>query len=106
MFLPDVTYRRLPMTFAPVVIPMSCLSEPRYSTLLDIVASGSGGTGDWARAGEGSARQANASMAARSVLGMGPETWVNAEPCGRIGSVCVEVPSGGGTQCCAPFWPP
>ena len=45
MFLPLVTNSRLPMTLAPVVRPTSCLSEPRYSTLSDITASGRGGAG-------------------------------------------------------------
>src|SRR3954466_4896653 len=44
MFLPDVTNIRSPTTLAPVVSPTSCLIEPRYSTLGDITASGSGGT--------------------------------------------------------------
>src|SRR3954452_25584174 len=44
MFLPEVTNSRSPTTLAPVVRPTSCLSEPRYSTLPDITASGSGGT--------------------------------------------------------------
>src|SRR3954463_14496925 len=87
MFLPEVTNRRLPTTFAPVVRPTSCLIEPRYSTLLDITASGSGGTGDWARAGAGRARHATASAAARRVLGMASETQLYGEPCapGRVG---------------------
>src|SRR5690348_11830863 len=40
MFLPLVTNRRLPTTFAPVVSPTSCLIEPRYSTLSDDAQSG------------------------------------------------------------------
>src|SRR5215216_5565680 len=40
MFLPLVTYNRSPTTFAPVVRPMSCLIEPRYSTLSDETQSG------------------------------------------------------------------
>ena len=40
MFLPDVTYIRSPTTLAPVVSPTSCLIEPRYSTFVDITASG------------------------------------------------------------------
>src|SRR3954447_12013210 len=87
MFFPEVTNSRLPTTFAPVVIPTSCLIEPRYSTLLDITASGSGGTGDWARAGAGRARHATASAVARRVLGMAPETQLYEGPCapGRVG---------------------
>src|SRR3954470_20984499 len=40
MFLPLVTQRRLSTTFAPVVRPMSCLIDPRYSTLSDATQSG------------------------------------------------------------------
>src|SRR3954470_21027446 len=39
MFLPLVTQRRLSTTFAPVVRPMSCLIDPRYSTLSDATQS-------------------------------------------------------------------
>src|SRR5512132_2832654 len=39
MFLPEVTNRRSPTTFAPVVRPTSCWIEPRYSTFFDITAS-------------------------------------------------------------------
>src|SRR3954454_16202216 len=44
------------MTLAPVVRPMSCLIEPRYSTLEDITASPSGGSGGSATAVAGVAR--------------------------------------------------
>src|SRR5215213_6133288 len=40
MFLPLVTNRRSPITLAPVVRPMSSLSEPRYSTLSEETQSG------------------------------------------------------------------
>src|SRR4051812_24481954 len=40
MFLPLVTNSRSPTTLAPVVIPTSCLIEPRYSTLSDDTQSG------------------------------------------------------------------
>src|SRR3954447_595513 len=39
MFFPEVTNRRSPITFAPVVRPTSCWIEPRYSTFFDITAS-------------------------------------------------------------------
>src|SRR3954470_4484685 len=61
MFLPDVTNIRSPTTFAPVVSPTSCLMEPRYSTLGDITASGSGGTA----AEAGVARHSSDSVARR-----------------------------------------
>src|SRR3954447_2092608 len=107
MFLPEVTNSRLPTTFAPVVIPTSCLIEPRYSTLLDITASPSGGTGDWAKAGAGGARHATASAAGRRDLGMGPETSLKREPCapGRVGAGG-EAPTEGGPSCSEPLWPP
>src|SRR3954453_6382036 len=40
MFLPLVTNSRSPTTLAPVVIPTSCLIEPRYSTLSEDTQSG------------------------------------------------------------------
>ena len=49
MFLPDVTNIRSPTILAPVVRPTSCLIEPRYSTLGDITASGSGAAADAGR---------------------------------------------------------
>src|SRR5215211_2168349 len=78
MFLPEVTNIRLPAILAPVVMPTSCLIEPRYSTLSDMTASpaggvvslsaggscgsgGSGGTGrDWAEAGTAAANSSSA----------------------------------------------
>src|SRR3954465_4391736 len=68
MFLPEVTYRRLPMTLAPVVMPMSCLIEPRYSTLEDITASPSGGSGGSAMAAAGIARHTTVRRSARRTL--------------------------------------
>src|SRR4051794_38711350 len=44
MFFPEVTNIRSPTILVPVVSPTSCLIDPRYSTLGDITASGSGGT--------------------------------------------------------------
>src|SRR4051794_25118321 len=52
-FLPEVTNIRSPTIFAPVVSPMSCLIEPRYSTFGDITASG----GVWAAAGAAATRR-------------------------------------------------
>src|SRR4051794_32445702 len=82
MFLPDVTNSRLPMTFAPVVSPMSCLIEPRYSTLSDITASGRAGAGGSADAGAATARSmSEVAKAARSAgIGRAP-TPASAEPC-------------------------
>src|SRR3954452_14913919 len=59
MFLPEVTNIRSPTTFAPVVSPTSCLSDPRYSTFGDMTASPTGGTMDCAAAGAASARRAS-----------------------------------------------
>src|SRR3954465_11599181 len=83
MFLPEVTYRRLPMTLAPVVMPMSCLIEPRYSTLEDITASPSGGSGGSATAVAGVARHTEVRRSARRTL-MPATTHRKSVSCARL----------------------
>src|SRR3954471_5064893 len=70
------------MTLAPVVSPMSCLIEPRYSTLSDITASGRAGAGGSADAGAATARSmSEVAKAARSAgIGRAP-TPASAKPC-------------------------
>src|SRR5690348_4799765 len=60
MFFAEVTNIRSPTILAPVVMPTSCLIEPRYSTLGDITASGRGGV-------TGSAAAPDAALAAAAV---------------------------------------
>src|SRR4051795_12571986 len=83
MFLPEVTNSRLPTTLAPVVSPTSCLSEPRYSTLLDITASGSGGTA----AAAGAARASEVSRVRQAARRVRISPGSNAPRCANLRSV-------------------
>src|SRR5215208_6235421 len=78
MFLPEVTNMRSPTTLAPAVRPMSCLIEPRYSTLSDMTASGSAAEAGATR----HSREMAASRAARSALVMQAGTPAAPETCG------------------------
>src|SRR4051794_11994431 len=81
MFLPDVTNSRSPTTLAPVVSPMSCLIEPRYSTLSEDTQSGP----VWLAVASGAARRARAATAAAaSDRCMLHATQTRLQPCGSV----------------------
>src|SRR3954463_2067933 len=87
MFLPEVPNILLPMTLAPVVSPTSCLIEPRYSTFLDITASGRAGAGGSADAG--AAKASSRSDMARGARSGGITRNINAREGRKLHAVIV-----------------